>query len=388
MLDRLRVRRLSRHLRSAFLALAAAVAPVASAQELILNGDGEANAGGDGQTTVAADHWSVTLITTDGNPVPGATGFTLVAYGSGSPVSAYPDASSPGPGNRGANFFAGGESTVRTIARQTPDPDLTPYLAAITASQATCTFSAWLGGFGTQDDTAEVHLTFVDAGGVEILPATTIGPVTQAQRASVTGLFYREVVVAVPTDARSAKVEIQMDRVLNSYCNGYVDNVSLVMNVVGTTICAGDGSLSTACPCMNYGAAARGCANSVATNGAFLTASGTTNPDTLVLAASGMPSIASVASIYIQGDALASSGIVFGDGLRCVDGALIRLGSKPTPGGTSQYPEAGNLPVSVRGGVTPGLGDTRYYQAYYRNAAAAFCPPATFNVTNGVKVVW
>ena len=54
-------------------------------------------------------------------------------------------------------------------------------------------------------------------------------------------------------------------------------------------------------------------------------------------------------------------------------------------GGASQYPAAGDLSVSVRGGVTgPG---TRTYQVWYRNAAD-FCTPDTFNLTNGVEVLW
>ena len=40
------------------------------------------------------------------------------------------------------------------------------------------------------------------------------------------------------------------------------------------------------------------------------------------------------------------------------------------------------------GGLVPGSGAMRFYQTYYRNASAAFCPPATFNVTNGFQVVW
>ena len=39
-------------------------------------------------------------------------------------------------------------------------------------------------------------------------------------------------------------------------------------------------------------------------------------------------------------------------------------------------------------GVVPGSGAVRSYQTYYRNAAAAFCPPATFNATNAVRVTW
>ena len=74
-----------------------------------------------------------------------------------------------------------------------------------------------------------------------------------------------------------------------------------------------------------------------------------------------------------------------GVGLRCAGGTFIRLGSKTYVGGASQYPEAGNPSVSVRGAVTsPG---TREYQVWYRNAAA-FCTPSTFNLTNGLEITW
>lgn len=155
-----------------------------------------------------------------------------------------------------------------------------------------------------------------------------------------------------------------------------------------TNFCSGDGSLQTPCPCGNRGASGRGCANSVNAQGARLLATGNPSPDTLVLTASGMPNVASVSAIFLQGDAITPAGIVFGDGLRCIDGTLVRLGSKPFATGTAIYPEAGDASVSVRGGVTPGSGVSRSYQTFYRNAATAFCPPATFNVTSAVRVIW
>ena len=170
-----------------------------------------------------------------------------------------------------------------------------------------------------------------------------------------------------------------------------------VVSEPGASYCFGDHIdlyVTTDCPCMNFGAPGHGCANSVDANGALLAASGSTavdpmsGTDTVVLHASSMPSIASIAAIFLQGSADAPAGIVFGDGVRCANGSLIRLGSKTTPGGVAQYPEAGNLSVSQRGMVTPGSGVTRYYQTYYRNSAASFCPPATFNVTNGYRIVW
>lgn len=156
-----------------------------------------------------------------------------------------------------------------------------------------------------------------------------------------------------------------------------------------SAFCFGDGIdplVTTPCPCANYGAAGHGCANSIDANGALLAASGTTNPDTIVLACSSMPT--TVTSIYLQGDGLVAGGTLFGDGVRCAGGTLIRLGSKTNAGGASQYPQGGDLSVSTKGLVTPGSGATRYYQTYYRNSLASFCPTETFNVSNGVSITW
>lgn len=146
----------------------------------------------------------------------------------------------------------------------------------------------------------------------------------------------------------------------------------------------GDPPATLACPCGNTGAQGHGCGNSVNPAGALLLASGTANPDTLVFNASGMP--ATVACIYLQGD-LFSAGSTFGDGVLCAGGTNIRLRTKVNVAGASQYPEAGDPIVSVRGGVTPGGGEVRFYQTFYRNSAA-FCTSATFNITNGMQLVW
>src|SRR5206468_231127 len=95
--------------------------------------------------------------------------------------------------------------------------------------------------------------------------------------------------------------------------------------------CAGPGAPfcfgdtpATPCPCVNAGDPGQGCDNSAATGGARLAASGTTHPDTVVLSAS--RELPTALSIFLQGD-----------------------------------------------------------------ANAGFCPPpsgGTFNVTNGVRIVW
>lgn len=153
----------------------------------------------------------------------------------------------------------------------------------------------------------------------------------------------------------------------------------------GATFCAGDGS-ATACPCANPGASGHGCANSVAPAGALLIASGAASitNDALVLSGSSMPENS---VLYFQGTSSSNGGqgVVFGDGLRCIAGAIVRLGTKANVGGASQYPGPLDLPVALRGGVT--VASDRFYQAWYRNASA-YCTVATFNLTNGVRVSW
>jgi len=104
-----------------------------------------------------------------------------------------------------------------------------------------------------------------------------------------------------------------------------------------------------------------------------------------VLNESGMPSSS---ALYFQGTAQQSSGngVPFGYGKRCAAGSIVRLGTKNNTGGGSQYPIGADLPVSVKG-LIPAGGGTRYYQVWFRNAAA-FCTVSTFNLTNGYQVTW
>ncbi len=166
---------------------------------------------------------------------------------------------------------------------------------------------------------------------------------------------------------------------------GSLNGFQLVRGAIYPVLCPGDGS-GAACPCANTGAAGRGCANSIDPNGGLIVASGAASvaADTLVLSGSGMPN---GSALYFQGSAAqgGGAGAAFGDGLRCAGGAVQRLGTKANASGQSQYPEAGDLSVSVRGLVAPG--NQRVYQIWYRNAAS-FCTPSTFNLTNGVGVSW
>jgi hypothetical protein len=151
-----------------------------------------------------------------------------------------------------------------------------------------------------------------------------------------------------------------------------------------TGFCFGDGSL-VACPCGNNGASGNGCANSFFPGGGRLRGLGvpTVAADSMVLEAQ---DLSGNVCVFFQGDGQSAPSAI-DDGLGCVAGALIRLGTKSVVGATAIYPGPGDLSVSVKGAVGP-LGGTRYYQAFYRNAAPAFCPPATTNRTNGLIIVW
>lgn len=146
--------------------------------------------------------------------------------------------------------------------------------------------------------------------------------------------------------------------------------------------CVADGS-GSACPCANDVAigTVSGCRNSLGLGGK-LTSSGTASiaADSFVLTGAQMPDST---ALFIQGSVLANA--VFGDGLRCAGGTVVRLGQKTNFAGTSSYPVASDLGVAVKGACS--AGDARIYQTRYRNAAA-YCTVGTFNLTNALRVVW
>jgi hypothetical protein len=162
--------------------------------------------------------------------------------------------------------------------------------------------------------------------------------------------------------------------------------------------CSGDGSLPTPCPCAlpdtvpaPPAAPGHGCANSLNLNGALLTASGRLSPDTLKLTAQVAPLYVAFA-LLLKGNASDGNGVASSDGIRCVDGALLRFGShfaatNGDPIGQWSYPNAvQTTPISAATLQTPG--QTAYYQLFYRNAAPGFCTAATANWSSGVIVPW
>jgi hypothetical protein len=162
----------------------------------------------------------------------------------------------------------------------------------------------------------------------------------------------------------------------------YASLYSAPAGLPGSTYCYGTAAM---CPCGNGGAVNNGCANSVTGFGAYLAFAGaaSVSGDSVVLESVGMP--LGGACLFFQGTG--ETNIPFGDGLRCVTGAILRLGVKINVTSTVHYPTAGDPKVSVQG-LVPEIGGKRYYQNWYRDAADNFCTSATFNLTNGLLLTW
>jgi hypothetical protein len=178
-----------------------------------------------------------------------------------------------------------------------------------------------------------------------------------------------------------------------SGASGSINGFQLVLESSAfTPICFGDATSFPPCPCGNTGAANHGCNNSAGTGGAILGASGNTTPDTVVLTSSS--ELPNALSIFLQGHTNNFPGLVFGDGVRCINGTLKRLYTKNASGGTVSAPTGADPSITTRSAA---LGDTilpgtlRHYQTYYRDPNLTFCPAPTgdsWNVSSGITIAW
>jgi hypothetical protein len=153
----------------------------------------------------------------------------------------------------------------------------------------------------------------------------------------------------------------------------------------GTAYCSGDGS-GTSCPCGNFGAAQHGCANSANASGATLVAEGQAHLsfDTVTLRASSMTPNPTLLFFQGTGQVAGGSGAMFGDGLRCVNGAVVRLAMRHASAGTAAFGHAiGGDPSISASGHLASAWTTRNYQAWYRDVQS-FCTSSPFNFTNAV----
>ena len=150
----------------------------------------------------------------------------------------------------------------------------------------------------------------------------------------------------------------------------------------GAPYCAGDGN-GTACPCGNHSSNGGGCANGSGTGGT-LDGEGiaSVTNDTLVLKSTDL--LPNQPCLFFQGDNAVNSGngVIFGDGLRCAGGGVIRLQVRfPDSSGDAET----SLSVSVKGNCS--AGDLKRYQNWFRDPQSTPCG-AGFNLTNGYEITW
>ena len=149
----------------------------------------------------------------------------------------------------------------------------------------------------------------------------------------------------------------------------------------------------TACPCSNPATGAnRGCDNSSATGGASIAGAGIAAlaADSVVISTANQRP--SGTSILMQGTTQ-NTGIVFGQGVRCVGGTLKRLYAKNAAGGSISAPQTGDPSISARSaalGDPISGGSARYYFVYYRDpiVLGGCAATSTFNTTNSGTVNW
>ena len=158
------------------------------------------------------------------------TGATAVKYGAAG-GGGFPTAQTPGPPKRGVNFFAGGPHAAEDVESVMQTVALATYGTKIDAGKVKFTIAAWLGGSGSDADSASVYLTFYV--GLAHLP---VGrghrSVSNTDRNNVTKFLSRTKTALVPANARTVDIDVEFDGVSGTYNNAYADNLSLILTGV------------------------------------------------------------------------------------------------------------------------------------------------------------
>jgi len=167
------------------------------------------------------------------------------------------------------------------------------------------------------------------------------------------------------------------------------DYFGLTSTEPGVAYCSGEVGVGTPCPCSNDNDGSvpgAGCANGVFASGAYLSGTGVASlaADTLVLATTGQEP--SNSGLYFQANNNLFPGNVWGDGLQCAGGGLIRIGVRFAD--ATGYSDTSAFAFTISGKVgNITAGDTKYYQCWYRNPAGSPCGNG-FNASNGYAVTW
>jgi hypothetical protein len=167
-----------------------------------------------------------------------------------------------------------------------------------------------------------------------------------------------------------------------------------VVNNGFSYLCDPGTSPTIACPCANPpSGTGRGCNNSSSTGGASISGSGNPSVAASTVVFTTASEKPTALSILMQGTTVSTSGIVFGQGIRCVTGSLKRLYTHSAVGGSITAPSGTDLDIPTR---SANLGDpilpgqNRWYMVYYRDSTVlGGCSSfSTFNDTNTAQVAW
>ncbi len=165
--------------------------------------------------------------------VPGWTrakgSFTAASYAwSGGDLSA----TTPGPPNRGKNYFYGGPNPANgggSVGEGTQTVSLSKAASAIATGKVTATLSGWLGGLSGQRDNAKLAVSFLAASG-QALGSLTIGPVPAGGKpAATSALYLKSATGVVPKGTTSAQLSLILTRLDGSDNDGMADILSLTL---------------------------------------------------------------------------------------------------------------------------------------------------------------
>lgn len=170
---------------------------------------------------------------------------------------------------------------------------------------------------------------------------------------------------------------------------GLINDDSFIDLEPGVKFCFGDRGQGTPCPCNNDNDGSipfSGCANGVFASGAHLSALGEArvSADTLKLKVGHAEP--SNACLFFKGDNRVNGGdgLVFGDGLRCAGGGVVRLQVVFT---NSLGVALTTIAIGAKTGAE--AGDIQRYQCWYRSVLSPACGPLNFfNTSNGYELMW
>lgn len=186
--------------------------PTRYGTNLIFNGDAESISGTNNYTPNRGIAWWFDIAST-----------TLGVYGTN---PNFPGLASPGPANRGANFFLGGTTNGSILQRI----DISDIAADVDAPGVDYTLSGWFGGAGAQEDWASLTAEFLNASGV-VIGSNVVGHVTAAERGGVTGLFLKSTNVTLPGGTRFVEFTLTSG-VVTGMNDASADNLSFVLTPI------------------------------------------------------------------------------------------------------------------------------------------------------------